>query len=165
VDIAKLTELRDKLRAAKDAYWSEQVDIQLQVASAWVLHAEGKHGDALKTMQAAADMEDKTEKSPVTPGPLAPARELYGYMLLERDMAKEALAAFQATQAKEPNRFHGYAGAALAAEKLGNTAVAKANYEKLVALVATTGTTGAQLASADAARPEVVHARQFLAKN
>ncbi len=32
-DIAKLAELRDKLRAAKDAYWTEQVDIQWQVAS------------------------------------------------------------------------------------------------------------------------------------
>jgi Tfp pilus assembly protein PilF len=86
-------------------------------------------------------------------------------MLLERGMTQEALAAFQASLAKEPNRFHGYAGAALAAEKLGNTAVAKANYEKLVALVTNQGTTGTQLASADAARPEVVRARQFLEKN
>ena len=39
-DIAKLAELRDKLREAKDAYWSEQVDIQRQVATAWVLYAE-----------------------------------------------------------------------------------------------------------------------------
>ena len=63
-DIAKLGELRDKLREAKDAYWSGQVDIQAQVASAWVLFAEGKHDDALKAMSAAADAEDKTEKHP-----------------------------------------------------------------------------------------------------
>ncbi len=55
-------------------------------------------------------------------------------MLLERGMAKEALAAFEATMAKEPNRFGGYVGAAKAAEKLGDNAKAKANYEKLVAL-------------------------------
>ena len=61
-DIAMLGELRDKLREAKDAYWSEQVDIQAQVATAWVLFAEGRHGDALKAMSAAADAEDKTEK-------------------------------------------------------------------------------------------------------
>jgi hypothetical protein len=67
-DIAKLAELRDKLRDAKDAYWSEQVDIQRQVATAWVLYAEGKHDDALKAMSAAADAEDRTEKHPVTPG-------------------------------------------------------------------------------------------------
>ena len=107
-DVAKLAELRDKLRDAKDAYWAEIVDIQRQVAAAWVLHAEGKYDEALKAMSAAADAEDKTEKHAVTPGPLAPARELYGEMLLERGMAKEALAAFEATKAKEPNRFRGY---------------------------------------------------------
>ncbi len=63
-DIAKLAELRDKLRAAKDAYWSEQVDIQWQVANAWLLYAEGKYDEALKAMSAAAVAEDKTEKHP-----------------------------------------------------------------------------------------------------
>ena len=87
-DIAKLAELRDRLREAKDAYWSEQVDIQRQVASAWVLYAEGKYDDALNAMSAAADAEDKTEKHPVTPGVPKPARELYGVMLLERGNAQ-----------------------------------------------------------------------------
>ena len=62
-DIAKLAELRDKLREAKDAYWAEQVDIQWQIATAWLLYAEGKHDEALKAMSAAADAEDKTEKA------------------------------------------------------------------------------------------------------
>jgi predicted Zn-dependent protease len=136
-DIQKLTELKAKLDAEKDAYWSEQVDIQRQVATAWLLNAEGKTDEALKIMSAAADTEDKTEKAPVTPGPLAPARELYGEMLLERGMAKEAMAAFEATKAKEPNRFRGYAGAAKAAEKLGDRDAAKANYERMIALVGT----------------------------
>ena len=48
----------------------------------------------LKAMSAAADAEDKSEKHVITPGPLAPARELYGFMLLDRSMAREALAAF-----------------------------------------------------------------------
>ena len=74
-DIAGLAELRDKLRQAGDAYWSEQVDIQWQVATAWMLSAENKHDEALATMKDAADAEDKTEKSIVTPGPLAPARD------------------------------------------------------------------------------------------
>ena len=87
-------------------------------------------------MSAAADAEDKTEKHVVTPGPLAPARELYGFMLLDRGMAKEALAAFEATKAKEPNRFQGYAGAAKAAEALGDKAAARQNYQQLVALTA-----------------------------
>ena len=121
-DIAKLAELREKLRAAKDAYWTEQVDIQWQVASAWVLYAEGKYDEALKAMSAAADAEDKTDKHPVTPGVPTPARELYGQMLLERGMANEALAAFEATLKKEPNRLGATIGAARAAGKAGDLA-------------------------------------------
>jgi tetratricopeptide (TPR) repeat protein len=154
-EVTKLTELSDKLREAKDAYWSEIVDIQRQVAAAWVLHAEGKTDEALKAMSAAADAEDKTEKSAITPGPLAPARELYGDMLLDRGMAKEALAAFEASKAKEPNRFRGYAGAAKAAEKLGDRAAAKANYEKLMALAGTS----------ESGRPDIKAASQFLGKS
>jgi tetratricopeptide (TPR) repeat protein len=154
-DIQKLAELRDKLREAKDNYWAEIVDIQRQVAAAWVLHAEGKYDEALRAMGAAADAEDKTEKHVITPGPMAPARELYGFMLIDRGMAKEALAAFQSTKAKEPNRFQGYAGAATAADKLGDKATARENYQKLVALTAT----------ADTERPEVAAAKKYLANN
>ena len=75
-EVAKLAELRDKLREQKNAYWAEQVDIQHQIATAWLLNAQGKHDEAVKALSAAADAEDKTEKPPVTPGPLAPAREL-----------------------------------------------------------------------------------------
>jgi predicted Zn-dependent protease len=86
-------------------------------------------------------------------------------MLLERGMAKEALAAFEATKAKEPNRFHGYAGAAMAAEKSGDSARAKDNYQKLIALVGA-GEGGVKLASAeDAQRPEIAMARAYLAKH
>ncbi len=154
-EIAKLAGIRDSLREAKSNYWAEQVDVQMQVANAWALYAEGKYDDALKAMSAAADAEDNTEKSPVSPGSLAPARELYGFMLLDRGMAKEALAAFEATKAKEPNRFNGYAGAAKAAQALGDTAQAKANYEKLLALAA----------GSDSDRPMLVAARTFVASN
>jgi hypothetical protein len=154
VDIAKLADMHDKLIEAKVGYWPQIVDIQRQIATAWVLLAEGKADDALKAMSAVADAEDKTDKHPVTPGPLSPARELYGAMLLERGMAKEALAAYEATMAKEPNRYNGFAGAAMAAEKSGDTAKAKLYYEKLITL-----TNGAETD-----RPDLVVARQFLAK-
>jgi tetratricopeptide (TPR) repeat protein len=152
-EIAKLTGIRDSLREAKSNYWAEQVDVQIQTANAWALYAEGKYDDALKVMSVAADAEDKTEKAPVTPGSLAPARELYGFMLLDRGMAKEALAAFEATKAKEPNRFNGYAGAAKAAQALGDKAIAKTNYEKLLAL------------APDSNRPVLAEARAFVASN
>jgi Tfp pilus assembly protein PilF len=154
-DIAKLAELREKLQQAKDEYWSEQVDIQWQVATAWLLSAENKQADALAAMSAAADAEDKTEKSVVTPGPLAPARELYGAMLLERGRAKEALAAFEATLTKEPNRLGATIGAAKAAEKSGDVATARQYYAKVVTLAD----------GADASRAEVADARAFMAKN
>jgi tetratricopeptide (TPR) repeat protein len=148
-DIAKLGELRDKLREANDAYWSEQVDIEQKVASAWALYAEGKYDDALKAMSAAADAEDKTEKHPVTPGVPKPARELYGVMLVERGMAPEALAAFEATLKKEPNRLGAYIGAAKAAEKFGDSAKAREYYGKVVTIAA----------DADKTRTEVTDAR------
>src|SRR6185295_9483278 len=152
VEIDKLVELRDKLREAKEAYWSEQVDIQVKVATAWLIYADGKHDDALKAMSAAADAEDKSEKHPVTPGVPKPARELYGVMLLERGMAKEALAAFEATLKKEPNRLGAYVGAAKAAEKAGDTAKAREYYKKVVTIAA----------DADKTRKEVSDARAHL---
>ncbi len=105
-DIAKLGELHDKLSQAKDAYWAEQVDIQRQVATAWVLYAEGKRDEALKAMSAAADAEDKTEKHPVTPGVPKPARELYGVMLLESGNAERSARRFRsdAEEGAQPAR-------------------------------------------------------------
>jgi Tfp pilus assembly protein PilF len=153
-DIAKLAELRDKLREAKDAYWAEQVSIQHQAASAWLLLAQGKADEALKAMSAAADAEDKTEKAPVTPGPLAPARELYGAMLLERGMTKDALIAFEATLKKEPHRLGATIGAAKAAEAMGDTGKARQHYAAAIALSE----------AADPVRPEIAAARTFMAK-
>jgi tetratricopeptide (TPR) repeat protein len=155
IEATELAQIRDSLREAKSDYWATQADVQAQVANAWILFADGKYDEALNAMSAAADAEDKTEKSPVTPGPLAPARELYGFMLLDRGKAGQALAAFEATQAKEPNRFNGYAGAAKAAEGLGDPAKAKANYEKLLALAS----------GSDSDRPTLAIARSFVASN
>jgi len=154
-EVAELAELHDKLREQKNAYWANQVDIQYQIATAWLLNAQGKSDEALAVMRAAADAEDKTEKAPVTPGPLLPARELLGAMLLERGDAAGALAAYEATMKKVPNRYKATAGAAAAAEKLGDKAKATAYYEKLVAL--------AEGSTSD--RPSLAAAKQYLAKN
>jgi tetratricopeptide (TPR) repeat protein len=151
-DIAKLAGLRDALRAAKDAYWSGQVEIQRQVAAAWLLLAEGRQDAALQAMRAAADVEDGTDKATVTPGPLAPARELYGAMLLELGRARDALAAYEEAMAKEPNRYNGLAGAAKAAALAGDVAKAKTYYTKLIAH--TNGSSGE--------RPGIAEARRYL---
>jgi tetratricopeptide (TPR) repeat protein len=149
-DVAKLGELRDQLKEAKDAYWSNIVDIQQQVASAWVLYAEGKYDEALKGMSAAAEAEDKTDKHPVTPGPLAPARELYGAMLLDRGLAKDALAAYEAVLKKEPNRLAAYVGAAKSAKASGDQAKAREYAGHIARLTA----------DADASRPELIEIRE-----
>jgi Flp pilus assembly protein TadD len=129
--------------------------MQWQVATAWALYAEGKSEDALKAMSAAADAEDRTEKHPVTPGVPTPARELYGTMLLERGMAKEALAAFEATLKKEPNRLGATLGAAAAAEQSGDSEKARAHYAAAVALTE----------NADPVRPQIAHARAVVEKS
>ena len=92
------------------------------------------------------------KKSIVTPGQLAPARELYGQMLLERGMAADALAQFEAVLQKEPNRFNSFAGAATSAERLGNMQKARDYSGKLVAL-----------AGAEATRPAVAAALRLRA--
>ncbi|MEH2508894.1 Tfp pilus assembly protein PilF [Nitrobacteraceae bacterium AZCC 1564] len=154
VDADKLAALHDNLQDAKNDYWASQVDVQEQAARAWILYAQGKYEDALKAMSLAAEAEDKTEKSPVTPGPLMPARELYGVMLLDRGMANEALAAFEATMSKEPNRYNAYVGAAKAAQAIGDNAKAKAAYERLIST-----------AGATSERSTLAEAKAFVAKN
>jgi hypothetical protein len=151
-DIEALTALRDQLRDAKDAYWTEQVDIQRRVALAWQAFAQGRKDEAIAQLGAAADAEDATDKSAISPGPLAPARELYGYMLLEAGKPKEALAAFEATMKKEPNRFRGLYGGASAAAAAGDRAKATAYYKRLLVVAK----------ESDTERPELQQAKKYL---
>jgi hypothetical protein len=118
--IASLQQMRDKLTKMKESYWANQVEIQRQEVSAWLSFAEGHRNTALAEMRAAAELEDKTEKNAITPGPLAPARELLGELLLELEQPAAALKEFQATLTREPNRFRSLYGAAEAARLAGN---------------------------------------------
>jgi tetratricopeptide (TPR) repeat protein len=153
-DAARLLAIRDELQP-KDAYWAEQVEIARLGAEAWIAFAEGRRADAITTMAAAADREDKTEKAAVTPGPLAPARELLGEMLLEAGRPADALAAFETTVAKEPNRFRGVYGAGRAAEQAGDRAKATRYYRQLLEITAKADPSG---------RTALTAARAFLAK-
>ncbi len=137
-DIAALETLRAKLEAANDAYWTEQVRIQREIAQAWTEFASGSRDAGLARLSAAAEAEDKTDKAAVSPGPLAPARELLGEMLLEMQRPAEALTAFQSTLNKEPNRFRATALAAVAAEQAGNGAAAT-DYQTQLAQIAVRG--------------------------
>jgi hypothetical protein len=108
---AALDQLAGKLDQAGEKYWAEQAKIQHLGVRAWLALAEGKNDEALRVLREAADREDKTEKAPVTPGPILPAREQLGDMLLELKQPQAALEAFEITLKKEPNRFRALAGA------------------------------------------------------
>ena len=151
--IDSLERLGDKLTAMHESYWANQVEIQRREVSAWLTYAEGDGPGAATGMRAAADLEDKTEKSAVTPGPLAPARELLGEMLLELKQPVDALREFEATLTKEPNRFRSLYGAARAAKLAGDGTKARTYFEKLVAVAAHGDQPG---------RPEVEEARSEL---
>lgn len=153
--IAALQDIHERLLKAGEAYWAEQVAIQREGATAFLALAEGRTTDAVAIMKAAADREDATEKSAVTPGPIAPARELLGEMLLELKDHAGALAAFQTTLVKEPNRFRALYGAARAASLGGNPAAARAHYAELVKICARADAPG---------RKELAEAREFLGR-
>jgi tetratricopeptide (TPR) repeat protein len=152
-EVGHLARLRDELKAAKNEYWATEVEVSRLAASAWTALSLGKKEEALEVMRRAADIEDKNEKHIVTPGRILPARELLGYMLLELKRPAEALKEFEASQIREPNRFHGFAGAARAAAESGNSAKAKQNYTRLIELV-----------GKGDSRPELEQAKVFLAQ-
>jgi tetratricopeptide (TPR) repeat protein len=153
-DLDRLQALREVMLAAKQNYWAGQTEIQRRAVAAWVARAEGKNQEALELMRAAADLEDSTEKHPVTPGPLAPARELLGEMLLELNDPGQALKAFETSHRAEPNRFRGLYDAARAAELAGEQEKARTYYEQLIVLGK----------KADSERTELKEAKAFLAQ-
>lgn len=146
--------LISRMTEAGDPYWPVVVEAQRMAAEAWVLHVEGKHADAMRTAAEAAAQEDLVEKHPVTPGPLLPARELLGDILLVHGKPTEALAAYERTLLKEANRFRALDGVAKAARAAGRNDVAARYYRRLIELGAP-GSTRAELAEARAflARP------------
>lgn len=154
-EAARLEALASILSAARNAYWAEQAEIQTLAVNGWIARAEGRNDEAVALLRRAADREDATEKHPVTPGAIQPAREMLGELLLEVGQPAKALAEFEASQKTDPNRLHGLAGAARAAEAAGDRTKAKAYYVRLIELTKT----------ADSERPEVAKARAFVAGN
>jgi tetratricopeptide (TPR) repeat protein len=148
-EVARLDTALQATTAAKLAYEAEQVDIQKRSVAAWIQFGEGNKDAALAAMQEAAAMQDKTEKSAVSPGPIAPARELYAEMLLEAKKLPEALTAFEASAKQEPRRFRGVYGAAKTAKLLNDPRAAK-YFAELKEITAKADTPG---------RPELADAR------
>jgi tetratricopeptide (TPR) repeat protein len=131
-DAERLAVLRAALVEKKDDYWAQQVDIQHRAATAWIAFAEGRKDEAIRAMREAADIEDSTDKAAISPGPLAPAREMLGEMLLEMNRPADALKEFEAVMKKEPNRFRTLYQGAAAASAAGQKDVARKYYASLV---------------------------------
>jgi tetratricopeptide (TPR) repeat protein len=132
-ELKELSLQRDKLLQQKDTYKANQVQIQIKTAEAWINFKEGNNNEALKLMTLAADMEDNTEKHPVTPGEVIPSREFLGDMLLQMNRPADALEAYEVDLKKHPNRFNGLYGAGLAADKSGNRDKTEFYYGQLLA--------------------------------
>lgn len=119
-ELNKLKSLYNSLNKQKDkAPEAAQVLVQIRTGEAWIAYMKGDNEKAREWMRAAADMEDGTEKHPVTPGAVIPARELLGEMLLGMNKPALALEAFELNQKIHPNRRNGLNGLTIAAQKSG----------------------------------------------
>jgi tetratricopeptide (TPR) repeat protein len=151
--IDKLAALNE-LAAKTSGYWAKQIEIQRLSAIAWLTYQEGKQEEALDIMRSAAELETSTEKHPVTPGEVLPARELLADMLLDMGRYKEAQTEYEAALNRSVNRLNSLYGAGRAAELGGNKSKATFYYRKLVRMTAN-----------DAELERLKQVKTFLAEN
>jgi len=153
-ELAKIQSLHHELVKREDAYKSSQVMIQIKAAQAWLNFAKGNNNEAIALMQESVDMEDATEKHPVTPGEVIPARELLGDLYMAMNRPSEALETYEQDIEIHPNRFNGYYGAAIASKNSGNIDKTSYYFNKLVDLTN----------QSESNRPEIDEAIAFLNK-
>jgi tetratricopeptide (TPR) repeat protein len=151
-DTARLDVIVAALKTAKNDYWATEVEEQRLSVAAWIAFAQDRREEALRLMRSAADMEDASEKDPVSPGRILPARELLGDMLLESGRPEEALAAYESSLVNDPKRLRSYNGAAQAALAAGNAVKARDYFSQAV-----------EMTDPDSTRPELIRAREYLA--
>lgn len=150
--LAQLEQIAAVLTEPRQQYFGKQAAMQMGVVKGWLAAAEGRTDEAEKLLREAADSDDLLGKHPVSPGTLLPSRELLADFLLEKGRPKEALAEYQACLKVNPRRLNSVYGAARAAESAGDRDAARRYYADLNAMV-----------TPDATRPEIAHARAFLA--
>jgi tetratricopeptide (TPR) repeat protein len=133
---AALRQIQERLAKSDELYWARQVEIQKFEVTAWAAYASGNKHTALRVMESAVELEDGTEKNAITPGPLAPARELLAEMLLQMNEPGRALEQFAATLKKEPRRFRSVYGAAHAAQLSGRREASQKYFRELLKICA-----------------------------
>jgi hypothetical protein len=151
-ELITLDSIHANLSRQKETYKANLVQIQRKASLAWMELKKGKKMAAIDLMTEASVMEEATAKHPVTPGEIIPARELLGDLYFELGDYASALREYETDLKRHPNKFNDVYGAAVAAEKLGDTAKAKEYYRQLVLL--------SEGSSSD--RPQLKNARAFL---
>ncbi|MGH7514927.1 MAG: hypothetical protein ACREOQ_18635, partial [Gemmatimonadales bacterium] len=154
-EVGAIDSIARVLDAKGEPYWTRVARIKRDAADAWTRLAAGDTAGALALAKAAADREEITDKHPVTPAELLPARELEGDMLLAVGRPSEARIAYRATLAREPGRARSAFGSARAAELAGDRAAAASEYRTFLRL----------MAKADAGRPDVATAKAFVRRS
>src|SRR6185436_2440521 len=131
-ELKQLEAIPARLALANEPDWATPTEVARREVAAWLARAEGRNDEALKLLGAAADLEDSTEKQPVTPGPVLPARELLADLLLDLGRPGEALKEFEASLRNAPNRFNSLFGSGRAAELSGDREKAERFYSQLL---------------------------------
>jgi tetratricopeptide (TPR) repeat protein len=149
--VERLASIHNALAEAKDAEWTDRVEILRLGAAGWAARAAKKDDEALELLRAAARLDDSIEKHPITPGAIVPARELLADLLLDLGRPREALTEYEMVLRTSPKRLRATAGAARAAERAGDRARAKAHYAELLAFC-----------DSGSPRPEVQAAKTFM---
>jgi tetratricopeptide (TPR) repeat protein len=148
-ELIALEAVEHQMALPKDPFWSDYIGALRRGLQAWIAHSEEHEREALALMRSAADLEDATDKHPVTPGSMLPMRELLGELLLEQHDGKQALVEYEAALRRTPHRLAALYGAARAAEAAGEPAKARTYYAQIVE----------QCSRADGDRTEIKQAR------
>ena len=151
-EVAALDRLARGFERRQETYWSRVTAIKRDAAQAWTLFQSGDTAGGLALAAAAADSEDVTDKHPVTPAELVPARELEADMLLAAGQSGKARLAYLATLRREPGRARSLYGAARAADLAGDRRAAEQGYRRYLQA----------MEPGDGGRPELAVARAFL---
>ena len=150
----RIAAIRKAMPVTRDYDWSGSIGVQWEAATALIAFAEGKKDEGLRMLRTAADHEDAIDKHPVTPGALLPVREILADLLLENGSASDALKEYEGVLKISPRRFNATAGAAKAADKVGDKAKGRAHAAQLLEIAK----------NAESSRPELPWARGYAGK-
>ena len=128
--------------------------LQAKEAQAFAATALGNPAEAMAKMKEAVAIEDSIDDLSQPPYPVIPAHELFGTLLIELNRPADAREQFLQALKRTPGRPKAVYGLAQIAQVTGHREEARQRYEEFLAL----------WKNADADRPELAIANEFLAK-